>query len=311
MVVLPVAAAAQGPVCVLVPHFKDEYWLSVGFGLEQEAARAALPLRLYEAGGYEARDTQIAQIDDCIAQGGAAMLIGAVSSDHKALLAAVGRAAAAMPVIGLVNELHADSLSGTVGVDWHGMGWAVGAALAARFPAGSPPVRAVFLSGPAASGWVAPLDEGLRAGLGNAAVTIIARRAADTGLRQQFAEVAEVFASGTPFDILIGPAPAIEAAMGYLANHPDTRPPLLVASYVTHSIRRGLADGKVAFAPFDDPIEQGRMALRMAVARMAGPPKAPPAPPEVVGPPIVLVGPQEALSGRILLSPPGYFPHID
>ncbi len=298
--------AAQGAVCVLVPHFKDEYWLSVGFGLEQEAARAGLRLSLHEAGGYEARDEQIAQIDDCRAGGAAALLIGAVSSDHPDLLAAVARAAQAMPVIGLVNELHSDALSGAVGVDWRAMGQAVGAGLAARFPAGTAPVRAAFLSGPAESGWVPLVDAGMRAALAGSAVEIVARRAADTGLRQQFAEVAGVLGGGQPLEVLIGPAPAIEAAMGYLANHPGAARPLLVATYLSHSVRRGLADGQVAFAPFDDPIEQGRMALRMAAARIGGGPAL-----GVAGPGIVLVGPEDARSSRIALSPPGYFPHID
>ena len=39
-------------LCVLVPHFKDEYWLSVAYGIEQQSAERRLSVRVFEAGGY-------------------------------------------------------------------------------------------------------------------------------------------------------------------------------------------------------------------------------------------------------------------
>ncbi|MFB2533441.1 TMAO reductase system periplasmic protein TorT [Paracoccus sp. p4-l81] len=296
---------AAAPVCVLVPHFKDEYWLSVGFGLESRARDLGMDLTLHEAGGYRARDRQIAQIDDCVSGGAAAILIGAVSSDHPDLIAALDRAAARVPVVALVNELHFSGLSGAIGVDWRVMGQVLGRALAGGAPAGQPVRRAVLISGPPESGWVAPLESGLRAGLAGSAVQIVAVHAADTGLRQQFAAVARVFAEGPPPDILIGSAPAIEAAMGYLAAHPDQPRPLLAASYVSHSVRRGLAGGQVAAAPFDDPVAQGQMAADLLARVLAGAPR----PTGWTGPQVVLLG-AGAAADRVPLSPAGYFPAI-
>lgn len=300
------AAADDSRVCVLVPHFKDEYWLSVAHGLEQQAQGSGLTLVMREAGGYRARDAQIAQIDACVAEHAAAILIGAVSDDHPDLLAAIARAADRLPVIGLVNALDSPALSGAVGVDWTQMGGGIGVALASAFPAGGPVRRAVLISGPRESGWVGRVEAGLRAALAGSAVQIVAVYAADTGLREQFASVATALNEHPEMDILIGSAPAIEAAMGVLAAHPDGPRPLLAATYLTHSVRRGVAGGAVAMASFDDPEEQGRMGLRMVAQVLRdGRSQA------VIGPPITVLHGPDLAPDRAPLSPAAYFPRID
>lgn len=302
---LVASAALADPVCVLVPHFKDEYWLSVGYGLEQEAAAQGVTLWLREAGGYRAREHQIAQLDACVADGAGAVLIGAVTSDHPALLAAVDRAAARVPVFGLVNDLRSDALSGAVGVDWADMGRAVGDELARLYPAGGRPVTAVLISGPQEAGWTAPVEQGLRARLAASSVVIGAVYAADTGLREQFAQTDAALSAG-PVEVFIGSAPAAEAAMGWLATHPDAPRPAIFSTYISHSVRRGLMAGAVAFAPFDDPEEQGRMALRMVrdTQRVA-------APAQRIGPPVRPLRGGSPQAAAVRLSPADYFPHLD
>jgi protein TorT len=306
LALLAAAAAAAAPrICALVPHFKDEYWLSVGYGLEREAARAGAILTLSEAGGYNARDAQIAQIALCLAQGADAILIGAVSADHPDLLAAIERAARSVPVVGLVNELRSPALAGRVGVDWRDMGRAVGRYLAARHPAGSAPRTAVLVSGPAASGWAGPLEAGLREALAESSVALVGSYGADTGLRQQLEQVERALAAHPGVEYLIGSAPAIEAAVGLLASRPEPGGPALVASYLNHSVKRGLMNGRILAAPFDDPAAQGEMALRLAVALLAGQPA-----PAAAGPRIVLLTRGDPGLAAIPVSPAGYFPTI-
>ena len=300
--VLTMPGVAQAAVCVLVPHFKDEYWLSVGYGLEEEARAAGIALRFREAGGYRARERQIAQLDDCVAGGAEAILIGTVSSDHPDLLAAVARAARSAPVFALVNALDSDALSGRVGVDWRAMGLDLGRAIAEAHPPGGPPQRAVLVSGPRESGWVSPLESGLREALEGSAVRIVDLRFSDTGLREQFETVAEIFESFPNLDLLIGSAPAIEAAMGIIATHPDRHRPELVATYVTHSVRRGLSEGRVALAPFDDPVGQGRAAIRLILKDGSAAGDAPA---------IRLIRPADLAAEDLPLSPADFFPSID
>ncbi len=299
----PASAGANPLYCVLVPHFKDDYWLSVGFGLEQEAKQQGVDLLFFEAGGYGARTTQIGQLDACATKGADAILIGAVTSDHPDLTKAIARVAKSVPVFGLVNELHTEALSGRIGVDWQDMGYAVGEHLSQRHSAGSPPKTAVFLTGPAEAGWTGPLEAGLREGLANSSVSIVEVLQADTGIKQQLVLAERALERHPDADYVIGSAPAIEAAIGILATRPDAGKPKLLATYVSHTIIRGLMNGSVLAASFDNPILQAQMAIRqVASVRLKSDQR--------LTPEIVLLTRDDENLSAIQISPADYFPAV-
>lgn len=304
----PAAAAAGGrPLyCVLVPHFKDEYWLSVGYGLEEEARRQNADLLFFEAGGYQARAQQVSQLETCARRGASAILIGTVTSGHPELLQAIARVAPKIPVYGLVNELHSGALSGRIGVDWRDMGYQTGRVLALRHPTGSSAKTAVLITGPQEAGWTGPLETGLRNGLAlSGTVEIAGVFSSDTGLRQQLALVEAALQQHPGADYLIGSAPAVEAAIGLLAAQPERPRPVLLATYVSHTVMRGLMNGSVLAVPYDDPMQQGILAIRLAAStlRTADPQR-------LIGPGIRLLQHSGSLAAHVRMSPPGYFPAI-
>lgn len=299
--------AHAATLCVLVPHFKDEYWLGVGYGLEQEALKRGVTLHTFEAGGYRAMAAQIAQIDACVAHNVDAILLGTVSSDHPDLLTAVRRAARTTPVFALVNELNSPDLSGAIGVDWRDMGAAAGHYLASTFPKNGKTKEAVLISGPKEAGWTAPLEHGLRQELTASSVRVVAVYGGDTGLTEQLDLVEQALREHPQIDILIGSAPAIEGAMGRLRTGDGIAPKLLlISTYVTHTIKRGLIGGQVAFAPFDDPQQQGRMAVSAAMSFLQTKQKMP-----LVGPAVIGMNATDPQAEGITLSPPDYFPVIE
>lgn len=291
--------------CVLVPHFKDDYWLSVGFGIEQEAARQKVHLSFYEAGGYRALAEQVGQLDDCARAGVDGILIGTVTSDHPDMTAAVTRASNTVPVFALVNELHANGLSGQIGVDWRNMGYEVGAFFSRRHPKAGEAKTAVLLNGPAEAGWTAPLEDGLRQGLAESSIEIVDVLRADTGVRAQLDIVETALTRHAGVDYLIGNAPAIEAALGLTAARDTVDNPRLISTYVTPSILRGLKNGRIMAAPFDDPVQQGAMAIEHAVAAIDDGSSF-----DRVGPPIRLVEAGDEGLSAITFSPANYFPLI-
>ena len=297
------AVADKALLCVLVPHFKDEYWLSVANGIEMRARLNGLQVRFLEAGGYRALQSQIDQLSVCESLNPGAILIGAVSSNAPALLAAVADAAKEVPVIGLVNALESDALSARVGVEWEGMGLRLGQYLRGRYPAGGAPRVAVLLSGPPEAGWVAPMERGLRQGLAGGRLQIAAVYGADTGTGAQLRLLEGALADVPAPDVIIGAAPTIEVAMALFAGKTDR--PALAATYVNHSVARGLVGGQVIAAPFDDPMEQGAMAVETAIEAMGGITRQ-----AQIGPPIRLLV-TGADPAAIPLSPPDYFPALD
>jgi protein TorT len=305
--VLPVrAASAERSFCVLVPHFKDEYWLSVGYGLEQAARQRGITLRFFEAGGYHARERQIEQLRFCAASRAEAILLGAVTSDHPTFLATVAEVSQSVPVFGLVNELHAPELVGAIGVDWQDMGESLARFLAERHPQESEPKTAVLISGPAESGWAPPLELGIRTALDNSSLRIVRVFGADTGLRQQLAMVEEALAEVPDMDYLIGSAPAVEAAIGMLASQDRATRPQLVSTYISHTVKRGLLNGQVLAVPFDDPMRQGEMMIDAVEGLVPLN-----ALPSFTGPDILLLTQDNTSADQVQLSPSNYFPTIE
>ena len=68
-------------VCVSFPHMKDAYWLGVDYGVAEQAKDLGIKMNLVEAGGYTELNKQISQIEDCVAGGAQAVVIGAISFD--------------------------------------------------------------------------------------------------------------------------------------------------------------------------------------------------------------------------------------
>lgn len=300
---VPVGVSAQtdarASICVVVPHFKDEYWLSVGFGLQEEAATSGVDLVFYESGGYLARARQISLLQACLTQKVDAILLGAVSADAADILAAVEATSTTTPVLALVNALNSPELSASIGVDWGDMGDAVGTYLAQKHPKGSAAVQVGFITGPKDSGWSPLLENGLRLALQGSSVEIVNTRHADTGLREQLREVEAVLAEAPELDYLIGSAPAIEGAMGLAAQSKGPFPKL-IATYISHSVRRGLQSGKVIAVPFDDPVAQGKLGVRAALDVIKGAQS-----PTLTGPKIELIDSANPDKNQLPLAPAG------
>lgn len=286
-------------ICVVVPHFKDEYWLSVGHGLIEESTKTQSRLLMFESGGYHASNQQIKLLHRCIRENSDVVLLGAVSADDPALLATVKEVAQTTPVIALVNALHSPDLAGTVGVDWRDMGAQIGRHLTEKHPTGTPAQNAVLVTGPKVSGWSPLLEQGLAEGLRGSSVQISHIARSDTGLREQLAATEAALRAVPGADLIIGSAPAIEGAMG-LAAHANGVFPNLIATYISHSVRRGLQNGAVSAVAFDDPVAQGRLGVRVAQQAIHGKIISKP-----VGPAIQLVTSAMVTRTALPLSPAG------
>ena len=90
-------AAKPWRLCVIYPHLKDAYWLSVNYGMVEEAKRLGVSFDLYEAGGYPNLSRQIEQVEACGKRDMDALILGAVS--YEGLTESVLAISQQMPVI--------------------------------------------------------------------------------------------------------------------------------------------------------------------------------------------------------------------
>lgn len=273
-----IRAARPWRFCVLYPHMKDAYWLSVNYGMVEEARRLGVAFDVFEAGGYPNLSRQIDQLKGCASDEFDAVILGAVS--YAGLSAEVERIARLKPVIAAVNDIDDSGITAKASVPWTEMGAAAGRFLAERHPKGSAPVRIGWFPGPQGAGWVTFVEAGFRAALAESSARIVMIRFGDTGTEEQVLLVEEVLEAMPDIDYLVGSGPMAEAAVPILRARGLEGKVQVVSTYLSHAVYRGVVRGRILAAPTDSPVMQGRLSVEMAVraledrltTRHAGPP---------------------------------------
>lgn len=271
-------AARPWRFCVLYPHLKDAYWLSVNYGMVEEARRLGVAFDVFEAGGYPNLSRQVEQLKGCASEEFDAVILGAVS--YTGLTAEVERIARLKPVIAAVNDIDDSGITAKASVPWTEMGAAAGRFLAERHPKGSPPVTVAWFPGPQGAGWVTFVEAGFRAALEESTAKIVMTRFGDTGTEEQVLLVEEVLEAMPDVDYLVGSGPMAEAAVPILRARGLEGKVEVVSTYLSHAVYRGVVRGRILAAPTDSPVLQGRLSIEMAVraledrltTRHAGPP---------------------------------------
>ena len=256
-------AAQHWRLCVIYPHLKDAYWLSVNYGMVEEARRLGVSFDLYEAGGYPNLARQIEQVKACGKRKMDALILGAVSYDG--LTPSVIEVARQMPVIAAVNDMDDAGVTAKSSVAWREMGVAAGREIAKRHPKGSAPVRLAWFPGPKGAGWVQFVERGFQEALAESSAEIVATRFGDTGMEQQVLLVEDVLDTVPDIDYLVGSGPMAEATVSILRARGLTDKIGIVSTYVSHGVYRGIKRSRIMAAPTDFAVLQGRLAIELAV----------------------------------------------
>ena len=262
------AASRKWRLCASYPHLKDSYWLSVNYGMVEEAQRLGVAFKLVEAGGYPNLERQRSQIEDCVASGADALIVGAVS--FEGLSDTIEEIARDIPVVAAVNDIADRGISAKSGVSWVALGARTGELLARLHPAGSPPVKVAWFPGPAGAGWVAFVEEGFRGAIADSAIDVVLTKWGDTGKEIQLILIEEALEERPDIDYIVGSAVTAEAAVSILRARGLTDRIKVVADYFTHAVFRGIKRQRILAAPTDFPVLQGRLAVDQAVRILDG-----------------------------------------
>jgi protein TorT len=257
-------------ICLLIPHLKDAYWLAVNFAMLDEARRLGIGFAVHSAGGYGGLDRQLAQFDQCLAEGADGILLGAVSLED--LNESIARATrAGVPVVDLINGVSSPDISARVGVDFWDMGRAAGEHMRALIDESGSPVRVAWLPGPAGAGWVDASDAGFRHAVAGGAIEIVETLNGDTGRDAQEALVlAALERQDNRIDFIVGTAITAEAAVSPLRELGLADRIGVIADYYSPGVHRAIRRGQVLAAPSDLPALQTRIALDTIVRILEG-----------------------------------------
>lgn len=260
-------ASRKWRLCASYPHLKDSYWLSVNYGMVEEAKRLGVSLEVVEAGGYPNVERQISQVTEC-AKHSDILVLGTVSFDG--LTETVLEIAKKIPVVAIVNDIADEGISAKTGVSWISMGQITGEYLARRHPKDTPPVTVAWFPGPKGSGWVPFVEQGFRNALLESSAEIVVTKYGDTGKEIQLLLIEEALEEQPNVDYIVGSAVTAEAAVGVLRARGLTDQIKVLADYFTHAVYRGLKRGRIVAAPTDFPVKQGRLGIEQAVRVLEG-----------------------------------------
>lgn len=249
-------------ICVALPHLKDPYWVAVDYGVAEEAKRLNVDLDVYEAGGYTELSKQLNQIDDCVAGGAQAVVIGAISYDG--LDAKVEQLVdQGIIVIDGLNGISSPKTSAHAVLNWNEMGRAAAAYLVGK---GSSEHVAWF-PGPPGAGWAEDATKGFKDTLAGTKVSLGDTKYGDTDKDVQLRLVEDALQADDQVSVVAGTAVTAEAAV---AGGVHDRGIEIVSDYMIPSTFDEIEAGRVACGVSDQPVVQARMAIDMAVRLLEG-----------------------------------------
>lgn len=251
-------------LCTSIPHLKDDYWLAVNFALIQEARRLGVRLNLFEAGGYEKLETQKRQIAECVKKGADGLIVGAISADGLNDLIA-SYAERGVPVVDLINGVSSKAIAARAAADFYDMGFAAGQALRKLASADGRPVRIGWFPGPKGAAWVSAGDDGFRAAVKGAKITIVETSFGDTGLAEQTKLLKAVLDQHKDVDYIVGTAVTAEAAVPVLRERKMSARTKVLSYYFGAGVYRGMQRGTIVAAPTDQPALQAKLSVDLMV----------------------------------------------
>ncbi len=257
-------ASKKWDLCVSFPHMKDAYWLGVDYGVTEEAKRLGVKMQVVEAGGYTELAKQISQIEDCVASGAEAIIIGAISADGLNNVIKEIRAKD-IPVIDVINGISSPEITAKSLVSFGEMGAKTGEYLAKKHPAGSGKVKVAWFPGPSGAGWVEAGNAGFAGAIEGSDLVLVETKYGDTGKEVQAKLVEDTLEAHPDLTYVVGTAVTAEAAIPILRSRGITDQVKIASYYFTPGVAQGLQRGQILAAPTDSTALQGRIAVDIAV----------------------------------------------
>ncbi|HTG21233.1 MAG TPA: TMAO reductase system periplasmic protein TorT [Reyranella sp.] len=266
---LPVGAVSKPwHLCVAFPHMKDAYYVAKDYGVLLEAKRQGVSATIMAANGYDDIAGQIQQIEDCVAAGGNAVLVNAVSkSGLNGMIDELAKKK--IPVLDLGNGVTSDKIAAAALAQYYYAGATAGKYLAETFPAGSGKKKMVWLAGPAGSQWVEDAVRGMKEAIAGSDVDLVKVIYGDTGKAAQMKLLEDALQTYPDLTIIGGVAPAIEGAME-IVKEKNIRDKKLIAFYSTPPIEQAVRDGIVMATVNDNNLVGSRISVDQAIRLLEG-----------------------------------------
>jgi protein TorT len=248
-------------LCVLFPHLKDSYWVSVDYGIVEEAKRLGVKATVLQAGGYDALPKQLSQYDDCVASGADAILVAAISEAGLAAKLKEGDAKGLVQ-IAVANPILETPITARITPDTYQKGYQEGEYLKKYL--GDKKAVAAGFPGPQGSGWAESYMAGFRDSTKTGNIKLVAEQYGEPGVPQSLRLVEDALQTHPDLNIIWGGAAAAEAAVSAVADA-GRNDVIIMSSYENQTMLKLVKDGKVLGFAAEYPVMMGRISVDLAV----------------------------------------------
>lgn len=260
---------------VLFPHLKDPYWETANYGIFSHARKLNLKITLYTAGAYTNFGNQRMQLTDLVAQKKVDGILLA-SVDYTKMDPFVDAfSKAGIPIVALINDIHAPNIKAKVMVSFFEMGYMVCRYIIDHSI--QKDLKIAILPGPKKSGWAADTVKGFLEALTHfknphQEITLLEPLYGDT--RQDVQRMRLDILNRKEnhgLDYIVGNAVAAVEAVDYLKKNRDIHPMgKIVSTYITSKVYQQIKRGCILAALSDQSISQCQIALDMVVKILNG-----------------------------------------
>lgn len=256
---------------VLFPHMKDPYWLAVNYGIIQRAQTIGISIRLLDAGDYKNLGKQREQLTKDLMAAPRVDGIILASISYDALDAAVAKVVGqGVPVVEVINDIHAPDISAKALVSFYDMGYHAGEYVLADSQGRD--ITVAFLPGPEDAGWAPESFAGFQKAIeGNPQITVLDPEYGAPTPEMQTQILNFLLSGNEGIDYIVCNAVAASAAVDVLEKHRDRHPDArIVGTYIIPEVYDYIRSGKIAAAPTDLTVHQGHMSVDMIVRILNG-----------------------------------------
>lgn len=248
-------------LCVLFPHLQDSYWVSVNYGIVEEARRLGVKVTVFQAGGYTALPKQISQYDDCLASGADAILISPISEAGVAAKIGEGMGRGIVN-IAVANPILETPITARVTPDFYQKGFQTGEYVKQYL--GDKQGHAVGFPGPQGSGWAETYMSGFRDATKEGNIKLLAEVFGEASVPAQLQLVEDALQTYPDMDVIWGGAPTAEAAIGAVADA-GLDNIVIMSSYENQTMLKAVKEGQVLGFATEYPVIMGRIGVDLAV----------------------------------------------
>lgn len=266
----PTLAEKTFNIGVCLPHLKDSYWLSVCYGIINEAQKSGVKLSIVEAGGYRELSTQQKQLKEFEKKGVDGIILGSISyKGNNSIVAELE--SQGIPVVAIMNDIEAPSIKAKSMVSFYEMGFYAGEFVAEHANnIGKKSASVIIFPGPRESGWADETLEGFIAATEFSETSIVIEdiRWGETGKSTQKKLIDNTLTLHPDTDYIVGNAVAADTATELLSKNQNNIN--VISTYITPQIYDKIKMGEIMASPADMSASQGRIAVDMLVRILNG-----------------------------------------